>query len=200
MPNCAIARRSQISSYKMLQNPDKRKNTRYQVTFCVLEQTEIEPLIKRSSFITLRELLLLQIKPELSTTARRPRLILGLQPFVWLGQELVILEKLGGSDMGVVYETRHRSQPLCRSAIPPATVGQDLQALGRFRDLTKTEGFPSPGGHACSPKIAGPWRTPCLNGFAARPAPRLRFIGTKFCYSNLPLVELLKQSMRVKAK
>ena len=39
-----------------------------------------------------------------------------------------------------------------------------------------------------------------MNGFAARPAPPLRFIGTKFCYSNLPLVELLKQSMRVKAK
>jgi len=44
MPNCAIARRSQISSYKMLQNPDKRKNTKYQVTFCALEQQIAPPI------------------------------------------------------------------------------------------------------------------------------------------------------------
>src|SRR5262249_31429819 len=36
-PNCAMARRSQISSYRMLQNPESRKNTKYQVTGTVRE-------------------------------------------------------------------------------------------------------------------------------------------------------------------
>ena len=35
-PNCAIARRSQTSSYKMLQKPERRKKTKYQVTRIIL--------------------------------------------------------------------------------------------------------------------------------------------------------------------
>jgi hypothetical protein len=40
--NCAIASRSQISSYKMLQNPETKKNTKYHVIRILVASLKVQ--------------------------------------------------------------------------------------------------------------------------------------------------------------
>jgi hypothetical protein len=50
--NCAIASRSQISSYKMLQNPETKKNRKYhiiRITFLQMGKTDGAKTIKPES-------------------------------------------------------------------------------------------------------------------------------------------------------